>query len=694
MAVMNARATSEDSGGEHRRLLELARVLELVTAINKEIVRVEDADELFERACRIAVERARYRFAWVGLHDRATGRVVATARFGHEDGYLDAICIDLNDARLAGGPTGRALLTGEHAVINEIATAPSFAPWRDQALGRGYASCAAFPLRRAGNVIGSLNIYARERGSFDEESVRLLGGLADDMSFALDMLDREERRRQAEAALRASEERYRTLVEQASDGIFLADPSRRFVDVNSAGQRMTGYSREELLRVRVPQLHDAVDLPPPGQDLRSLPRGVAHVVERRMRRKDGSHFVAEITAKVLPDGREQAFVRDVTDRKQMQAQLAVAERMASVGRLAAGVAHEINNPLAYVVLNLEVATAALARLPAGPERDELDRALGEARHGSERMRRIVRSLGTLARGDEEPLGPVDVHRAIDDAVDIAEARWKGKARLVKEYGATRAAHGDELRLGQVLVNLLVNAADAITAGAADRNVIRVRTFDSPDGRVGIDVGDTGGGVPEEARAHVFDPFFTTKPVGVGTGLGLSICHGIVSAFGGDIRLAETGTSGSTFRVLLAPSAALPEAPAAPAPAEAPRPARARVLAVDDEPSVAGIVARALEAHEVTVAADGSEAMALCRVREFDVILCDVTMPGADGIEFWEALRADGRGLEARVAFMTGGTFTQRARDFLAHVPNRCLEKPFTIGELEAVVAAVRTERRG
>jgi CheY-like chemotaxis protein len=119
-----------------------------------------------------------------------------------------------------------------------------------------------------------------------------------------------------------------------------------------------------------------------------------------------------------------------------------------------------------------------------------------------------------------------------------------------------------------------------------------------------------------------------------------------------------------------------------------------VLVVDDEPAVAGIVARALEAHDVTVAANGDEALALCRERTFDVILCDVTMPGADGIEFWEALRGDGCGLERRVAFMTGGTFTQRARDFLAGVPNRCLEKPFTIDELEAVVYGVLSQPRG
>src|SRR5579859_3713143 len=576
---MTDRPAPDASEAERLRSIELARVTDLVTAINKEIVRVDEAHELFVRACRIAVERAQYRFAWVGLLDEALGRIVPAAKFGHEEGYLASIRIDLNDPRLSAGPVGKAFLTGAHHVVTDTANDPSFAPWRVAALERGYASCAGFPLRRSGRVIGVLAIYAQARMPFDTQSLKLLDGLADDMSFALDMLDRDERRRRAEAALRASEERYRTLVEQAVDGIFLADSLRRFVDVNSAAQAMTGYSRAELLRMRVPDMHDPADLPAPHLELRSLPRGIAHTVERRMRRKDGSHFVAEITAKVLPDGREQAFVRDVTERKQMREQLVLAQRMASLGRLAAGVAHEINNPLSYVVLNVERAKAALERVPAGEARDEMARTLGEALDGSERVRRIVRSLNAFARGEDEPATAVDVDRVIDGAVDIAEARWRGRARLVKEYGATRLAHGEELRLGQVMVNLLINAADAIGEVPGREGEIRVRTWDAADGRVGIDVVDTGGGVPEEARAQVFDPFFTTKPVGAGTGLGLAICHGIVSGFGGEITLAETGPEGSTFRVLLARAKGPSSAPAAPSRPPSGAPGRLRILVI-------------------------------------------------------------------------------------------------------------------
>jgi PAS domain S-box-containing protein len=675
------------------RLLHLARVSALVTAINKEIVRVGNAHDLYQRACRVAVERGGYRFAWVGLLDAATNRIAPVARFGFEDGYLDEIRIDLNDEALSSGPVGTAFRTVETGVVNDIANDPSFRPWRERAQRRGYGSCAAFPLCRNGVAIGVLAIYSREAAPFDEESLALMRGLADDMSFALDMLDHEEGRRAAERALRDSEERYRTVVEQASDGIFVADEQRRLVDVNSAAEKLTGYARAELLAMTVPQLFDPEELRARPLELRTLPPGHALMTERRMVRKDGTRIEVEISAKLLTDGREQAFVRNVTDRKALQHQLVMAERMASLGRLAAGVAHEVNNPLAYVVLNLELAADVLSRLPAGPDGDELSRALDAAREGSERVRRIVRSLTTFGRGDDEPLGPVDVHRALDTALQIVESRYRHRARLVRDYRATHHVRASEFRLGQVFVNLIVNAADAIGDGNLENNSIRLTTYDTPDRRVAIEVADTGCGIVGDIRERIFDPFFTTKPIGAGSGLGLSICHGIVASFDGEIALVHTDPGGSTFRVVVPAEEARAPAPDAPERAPRPRPrTRARVLVVDDEPAVTQIIARALDSYDVTVAESGKEARSLCESQRFDVILCDVTMPDFDGIDLWETLHAAGGGLERRMAFMTGGTFAARAREFLARVPNRCIEKPFGITPLEEMIEAVIREQ--
>jgi PAS domain S-box-containing protein len=685
----DAEETAAGNESESRaRLLHLARVSALVTAINKEIVRVDDTQALYDRACRVAVERGGYRFAWVGLLDTVTNRIEPVARFGFEEGYLEEIHIDLNDDALSSGPVGTAFRTVQTRVVNDILSDPTFRPWRERAVRRGYGSCAAFPLRRGGKAIGVLAIYSREAAPFDEESLGLLRGLADDMSFALDMLEREEGRRAAERALRESEERYRTLVEQASDGIFLADSERRLVDANTAAEKLTGYSREALFRMTVPQLFDPEELSVRPLVLRTLPPGHSLVAERRMMRADGTRIDVEISAKLLADGREQAFVRDVTDRKALQRQLALAERTASLGRLAAGVGHEVNNPLAYVMLNLELAADAVARLQPGRERDELARAIDAAREGSDRVRRIVRSLTSFGQGEEEALGPVDVHRALDGALRILESRYRRRARLVRDYRATQLAHASEFRLGQVFVNLIANAADAIAEGDVEHNAIRLATYDAPDGRVAIEVADTGCGIGAGVREHIFDPFFTTKPVGAGSGLGLSICHGIVASFGGEIALVHSAPGGSTFRIVI-PTAEGPVPPAeAPERATETNSRRARVLVVDDEPAVGGIIARALESYTVTVARSGAEARTLCENQPFDVILCDVTMPDFDGIDLWEALRAAGQGLERRMAFMTGGAFAPRAREFLARVPNRCIDKPFGIASLEQLVSAV------
>jgi CheY-like chemotaxis protein len=192
---------------------------------------------------------------------------------------------------------------------------------------------------------------------------------------------------------------------------------------------------------------------------------------------------------------------------------------------------------------------------------------------------------------------------------------------------------------------------------------------------------------------MFEPFFTTKPVGAGSGLGLSICHGIVTAFGGELALLRTAPGGSVFRVTI-PAAQAKQPSAAPRADEQGAPTQApRVLVVDDEPAVGQIIARALESYAVTVTGSGAEARVLCDKEGFDVILCDVTMPDFDGIDLWEALHATGRGVERRMAFMTGGAHTQRAREFLSRIPNRTIEKPFGLASREELVQAVLSDRR-
>jgi nitrogen-specific signal transduction histidine kinase len=408
-----------------------------------------------------------------------------------------------------------------------------------------------------------------------------------------------------------------------------------------------------------------------------------------MRRKDGSLLDVEIHARVLPGRMQQAFVRDVRERKELEAQLRLADRLASLGQLAAGIAHEINNPLAYTALNLELARRMLGERDAAPS--ALARALADAGDGVERVRVIVRDLDAFGRGDEQRMTAVDVNRALDAAIRIADNRLRHRARLVKRYEVTAPAHANELRLGQVFVNLLVNAADAIPDGGSERHEIRVHTRDAPDGRVIIEISDTGVGIAPEMQGRIFDPFFTTKPVGAGAGLGLSISHRIVTALGGEISVESAPGRGTTVRVtLLRSRAAGADAEAARSPATRGR-GRARVLVIDDELAISRAIRSALVQHDVTISENGRDARTLGLSGAFECILCDLLMPDLSGQELYDLLRAEARGLERRIVFMTGGAFGPRARAFLAAVPNRCLEKPFSLSAVEEAVQAVLDE---
>ncbi len=386
-------------------------------------------------------------------------------------------------------------------------------------------------------------------------------------------------------------------------------------------------------------------------------------------------------------------LQDITERKDLQARLFLAERMASLGTLAGGVAHEINNPLAYITANLAFVSEALSRLDPAPA--ELLLALHDARDGAVRVREIVRDLKTFSRPDEQRDQAVDVREVLRSAMKMAQNEIRHRARLsvdLREVAPVAASAG---RLGQVFVNLLVNAAHAIPEGHAERNEILVSSRASHDGRVLIEISDTGRGIAPEVMPRIFEPFFTTKPVRLGTGLGLSICHGIVTGLGGEIRAESRPALGTTFRVLL-PAASS----AAGAPKAAEQPVRGavpsgRILVIDDEEQVARAVKRVLAGeHEVVIDTDATSALSrLRRDPTFDVIVCDLMMPETTGMELHDQLVRTAPDLCAKMVFLTGGAFTQQARTFLRRVPNSRLEKPFDPDTLRALVGDILSRAR-
>ncbi len=383
-------------------------------------------------------------------------------------------------------------------------------------------------------------------------------------------------------------------------------------------------------------------------------------------------------------------LRDAKDlQERMQRQLIMSDRLASVGMLAAGVAHEINNPLAYVMANLdllaeEVALAVSTSRP--PNLLDWTEAVHEAREGSDRIRKIVRGLKTLSRAEEERRAVIDLRPVLELSVNMALNEIRHRARLVKDYGETPLVEADDARLGQVFINLLVNAAQAIPEGDSEANEIRITTYTDAQGRAVIEVLDTGPGIPLHVIGRVFDPFYTTKPIGVGTGLGLSICHSIVTSLGGDITASNREVRGAKLRVVLSAAEAADESAPATDSENAAKSGRAAVLVVDDERSVLSILTRMLVNHDVTAVTSAKEALELIQAgTAFDLVLSDLMMPGMSGMEFHETLLHARPRVAERMAFMSGGAFTPAARAFLDRVPNDRLEKPFSLAAVRDLV---------
>jgi signal transduction histidine kinase/ActR/RegA family two-component response regulator len=392
---------------------------------------------------------------------------------------------------------------------------------------------------------------------------------------------------------------------------------------------------------------------------------------------------------VMHDGRPAVvtMLQDQTERRAAADRIRLADRMSSLGTLAAGVAHEINNPLTYVIGNLDLVAARLGRGNgdgAAPD-PELAVALGRMQTGLDRIRRTVRALKTFTRADEETLGAVDVARVLDSCIEMVQAHLRHRGRVVRDYAPAPAVRGNEARLGQVFLNLLVNAADALDERQSPRNEVRVAVA-AADGQVTVEVRDNGCGIAPEVLPRVFDPFFTTKPVGVGTGLGLFVSHEIVAALGGDIAVDSVLGQGTWARVRL-PAAA--EAAAGGAVRGAGPQARARVLVIDDEPLVLDVIRRVLQ-HDHDVETESEPRRALQRLLgadrdRFALILCDLMMPDLSGAELVARLRAGAPDVVARVAFMTGGAVSPGAEAALGRAAHPTLEKPFEPGELLAFV---------
>jgi PAS domain S-box-containing protein len=492
---------------------------------------------------------------------------------------------------------------------------------------------------------------------------------------------------------------FRHAVERAPEAIWIFDGGK-LAYVNPALVRMLGFPDAETLLAQEPA---AMIHPDDRAELfwrarRMLETGeTLGPHEYRAVRRDGRTILVEVHSMPLDlDGAPHllSFGRDVGARRAMEARLVQADRLAALGATAAGIAHEINNPLAFALLAAEEATRRLDRHGAPPGlREALVECLDDVQEGIRRVADIVRELRVFARPTDETRAPVLLADVVKAAARFAHNEIRHRARFVTELGSAGPVEGLGARLEQVFLNLLVHAAQRLPGARSQGNEIRVRLFEDGD-EVVTEISDNGPGIPADHLPRVFDPFFSSKS----GGMDLAISRDIVEAHGGALEVESAAGVGTTLRVRL-PAAARAAVGAATPPGRArTMPGRARVLVVDDEANIGRVLRASLSRYDVACA--GSAAGALDHLADapvdapVDAIVCDVMMPEVTGVELYAAVAERWPALAARFVFMTGGTLTQAARAFLGATKSPVLEKPFGTAALVAALEGVLAARAG
>ncbi len=502
-------------------------------------------------------------------------------------------------------------------------------------------------------------------------------------------------------------ERYREVFERIPVGIYRTTPAGRFLHANPELVTLLGYdSYEELAAVNTKDLY--VDRQDRVAWRDTMERdGVITDHDTRKLRRDGTMVWLRDNARcVRDDGGKVLYyegaVVDVTEAHRMADQLVHSERLASLGVLAAGIAHEINNPLAYVVTNLGFATEELHQcLGAGAQQDlsealtEVAQALAEAADGAERVRGIVKQLSSFARDKDDSAAFSNMGDVVESAVRMVQNELRHKATLHLDVAALPPVVGNPTKLVQVFVNLLVNAAQAFADQPVEHNEVRIVGRLGDGETVIIDVSDTAGGIAPDTLTRIFDPFFTTK-ARMGTGLGLAITQSTVSAAGGSIDVHSELGKGTTFSVTLPVSQSVE----APAPSQRhhssiPAAPRQSVLIVDDEQLIGRSLRRTLRPdYDVTVVTSARQAVATIESGAwFDAIICDVMMPEMSGTELHRWLLEAHPKQASRLAFITGGAFGGQAADYLQQQDRRTLSKPISNQEIRALLLDITSGDR-
>lgn len=541
------------------RLNRLNRELHAISECSQALVRAVDERSLLDDVCRIVCQVAGYRMAWVGFAEHDELKTVRPAHWsGAEDGYLSHAGNTWADGERGRGPTGTCIRTGATCYVQDIANDLQFAPWREAALHRGYRSTIGLPLLDGNRIaFGALALYATEPNAFTSEEIRLLEEMAGHLAYGIMNLRGQREHERAEAALHDRKQQLDLMLQSVMDGFLDMDIHGRLLDVNDAYCRMSGYSRDELLRMSVPDLEAAMDAAEVARRLATFAREGPARFETIHRRKDGSLMDIEVSAIFVPTmgGRFFAFIRDITERKrteemQRAAREATEAAMRAKDDFLANMSHELRTPLNAIIGFSE---GLLARVAVHPLNEHQQERIEGIRRGGEHLLALVQGVLDIVRAesgkieiDATTFDIREVAKEVEDTVEVL-LKQKPEVRFVVDVAPDLPAISSDVeKIREILENLLSNAVKFTLQG-----IITLRIGRHGDSLV-MEVEDTGVGIPPACIGSLFDKFFqvpgANRQSQRGAGLGLPVCKAFVELLGGTIGVQSVEGQGSTFKV--------------------------------------------------------------------------------------------------------------------------------------------------
>ena len=684
---------------------KLNRVYAVLSGINEIIVREKDSQAMLEAACRIAVEKGRFVMAWIGMTNPATLQVDPIASSGDVDGYLNQIRIDFHSPGVT-GPILSSLLSGQHAICNDIEHDPHPLPWKSEALRRGYRSSAAFPLNVDGETVGIFSLYADQPQFFVGDELLLLDEMAMDISFALEVNRHEDERRKGEEELRRRTAFLEAMVESALDCVLVTDSqgkkilqNQRIIDVLKIPPAIAAdpdfFPQLEYVKSVMKNPEQFVE------KARYLITHVDEIIRDEVELADGTildRYSAPVKDKAQKYYGRIWTLRDITERRQLEAQFRQAQKMEAVGQLTGGIAHDFNNLLTVILGCSEFIAEEVKENARLHKMAEM--IVGAANRGSDLTHRML----AYARRQTLQSRPVDINQLLTGMESFLRRTLSADIELHLIQSETRCeATVDPAQLENALLNLCVNARDAMPEGgkliieascaALDTDYAAQNADVAAGEYVLLAVSDTGCGISQENLSRVFDPFFTTKEVGKGTGLGLSMVYGFVKQSQGHVQVYSEPGQGTSVKLYLPKSSEMSE-PIIPGSVSITELRGSEtILLVEDNESVREFAKLQLTSlgYVVLDAANGLDALEILnRNKDVNLLFTDIVMPGGlNGREL--ARRACEINPGLKVLYCSGYAEQATLRRGLLEKDMQLLNKPYSRLGLATRIRGVLTE---